>query len=89
MIRKIVSLRKNWRCRYWRFPHYRPRRNRLPQNAPVIYRVLAGHAPLTSALAESLVDPALSGLAVNRARPEDRRKSGKRQGADQIVGDEA
>jgi AcrR family transcriptional regulator len=34
--------------------------------APVIYRLLAGHAPLSKALAESLVDAALGGLALSR-----------------------
>jgi AcrR family transcriptional regulator len=31
--------------------------------APIIYRLLAGHAPLSKALADTLVDAALSGLA--------------------------
>jgi AcrR family transcriptional regulator len=31
--------------------------------APIVYRLLAGHAPLTESLAEQLVDAALGGLA--------------------------
>jgi hypothetical protein len=37
--------------------------------APIIYRLLTGHAPLSKALAESLVDAALDGLAANPAHP--------------------
>jgi hypothetical protein len=32
--------------------------------APIVYRLLAGHAPLSRSLAEGLVDAALGGLAV-------------------------
>ena len=38
--------------------------------APIVYRLLAGHAPLSRSLAEGLVDAALGGLAASpRRRP--------------------
>jgi len=37
--------------------------------APIVYRLLAGHAPLSKSLAENLVDAALGGLAADAARP--------------------
>jgi AcrR family transcriptional regulator len=37
--------------------------------APIVYRLLAGHAPLSGSLADSLVDAALGGLAANPSRP--------------------
>ncbi len=36
--------------------------------APIVYRLLAGHAPLVKSLADGLVDAALRGLAVGPAR---------------------
>ena len=36
--------------------------------APIVYRLLAGHAPLVKSLADMLVDAALHGLAVGPAR---------------------
>jgi Tetracyclin repressor-like, C-terminal domain len=36
--------------------------------APIVYRLLAGHAPLSQSLAERLVDAALGGLAAGSAR---------------------
>ena len=41
--------------------------------APIVYRLLAGHAPLSRSLAESLVNAALGGLAAGSARDADRR----------------
>ena len=41
--------------------------------APIVYRLLAGHAPLSRSLADSLVDAALSGLATSPSRPARRR----------------
>jgi hypothetical protein len=41
--------------------------------APIIYRLLAGHAPLSRSLAERLVDAALGGLAAGSARDTHRR----------------
>lgn len=35
--------------------------------APIVYRLLAGHAPLSRSLAERLVDAAMGGLAANPA----------------------
>ena len=35
--------------------------------APIVYRLLAGHAPLVKSLADGLVDAALRGLAVGPA----------------------
>jgi hypothetical protein len=35
--------------------------------APIVYRLLAGHAPLSRSLAESLVNAALGGLAAGSA----------------------
>jgi AcrR family transcriptional regulator len=40
--------------------------------APIIYRLLAGHAPLTRSLAKSLVDAALGGLAATSSHPQRR-----------------
>jgi AcrR family transcriptional regulator len=41
--------------------------------APIVYRLLAGHAPLSRSLAESLVNAALGGLAAGAAREAHRR----------------
>src|ERR1700677_3086524 len=41
--------------------------------APIVYRLLAGHAPLSRSLAESLGNAALGGLAAGSARDADRR----------------
>jgi AcrR family transcriptional regulator len=43
--------------------------------APIIYRLLAGHAPLSRSLAESLVDAALGGLAAGSTRATRHRSS--------------
>jgi AcrR family transcriptional regulator len=41
--------------------------------APIVYRLLAGHAPLARSLAENLVNAALGGLAVGPGRDAHRR----------------
>jgi hypothetical protein len=43
--------------------------------APIVYRLLAGHAPLVKSLADMLVDAALRGLAVDPARAQRHRPS--------------